>query len=113
MENFFVKKKDDRWKTFLKKKTWQMENFFEKKKKMKDEDDFFEKKMTDGKAKTKRWASLREKKKLSAYVREEDERSSASEREILIENFVSPLFSVKATHGLSRKNAIAFDSHLA
>ena len=38
----FCKKKDDRWKTFLKKK------------KMKDEDDFFEKKMTDGKSKTKR-----------------------------------------------------------
>ena len=53
--------------------------------------------------------SLREKKS----VREEDERSSASERETLIENFVSPLFSVKATHGLSRKNGIAFDSHLA
>ena len=53
--------------------------------------------------------SLREKKS----VREEDERSSASERETLIGNFISPLFGVKATHGLSRKNAIAFDSHLA
>ena len=46
-------------------------------------------------------------------VREEDERNSASERETLIEICISPLFGVKATHGPSRKNAIAFDSHLA
>ena len=51
-----------------------------------------------------------EKKKT---VREEDERNSASERETLIEICISPLFGVKATHGPSRKNAIAFDSHLA
>ena len=72
---------------------------------------FFQKKHDRWKSKNKKMSDVERKKKKT--VREEDERSSASERGTLIENFISPLFGVKATHGLSRKNAIAFDSHMA
>ena len=76
---------------------------------MKDEK-LFSKKHDRWKSKNKKMSDVERKKKT---VREEDERNSASERETLIEICISPLFGVKATHGPSRKNAIAFDSHLA